>query len=136
MNYAIHFPSPGLITSTVSSLVGVTVPNGQQATLLTSEGFALICSLRAQGKRSVMENGVPREATASEGDGGKKPIDFLLEKVKGIANLTNRAAAYSVLNDVKLALENKDKEGAKAIVAASALPAGVKTTATELIDRN
>lgn len=88
-----------------------------QRTITTAEENQ-INTLRNGGAAAVVDDLVSglRAATADEADERKTFKAVILAKIKAMPNLPNRATAYQAAPAILLAIENGDKDGAKAVV--------------------
>jgi hypothetical protein len=131
-NYAIFHNTTRLVIQVKSS--NITPPAGYTTRLLSTPEFNLIDNNSRAGLRSVVDgSNLVRVATAAETDDGFTPEQYLLKRIPEML-LANRAAAYEIAAPVLFALKAKDKDGAKAIVDASALVLAAKTKLKSLID--
>lgn len=92
--------------------------SGEGERTITTAEETTIANLRTSGAVILVDdltNGI-RAATIDEADERKTFRAQLLDRIKLMANLVNRAEAYKSAPAVLLAMENGDKPGAKAVV--------------------
>ncbi len=109
---------------------------GESSRTVTTQEEATIKALRDGGAPGVVDDvGGLRAATQEEADEYRPFRAALLNRIKNIANLATRASAYNVAPPLLLALDNNDKDGAKAVVdTMTVFSAGIRTQLKALID--
>lgn len=109
---------------------------GEYQREITTPEYQAIDAIHAAGNVAVDDLAGIRAATVDESDERKTFKQALLGRISLVANVANRAPLYAPANDILLALDNRDKDGAKAIVdTVTAMPVATRTKLKSLIDR-
>lgn len=112
------------------------VVTGEYQRDISPAEFTAIDTIHRNGGVAVDDVAGIRAATVDEADDRKTFKQALLGRISLVGNVANRSPLYAPANDILLALDNRDKDGAKAIVdTVTSMPVATRTKLKSLIDR-